>query len=153
MTSFSRLHRAFTLIEVVISLAIMSFALVAVVGLLSVGLKTNKTSSDQLQAANIASLLISTIRAMPTNPPPAFALTNLNRSVMTNTVQIGPDGTTTNVSADNNAYNLYYVVGTNAITGAKLANVYLMLWWPLSAAKPTNDPSSYYEVTARVPLP
>ena len=147
------LLRSFSLIEVVLALGIVSFALLSVVGLLGVGLRTNKESSDQIQASNIASFLISTLRAIPTNPPPDFALTNLNQETITNTVQVGSDGTTTNVSDANGSYNLYYVLGTNSVTGPKLANVYLMLWRPLHAPKPTNNPSSCYELTTQISLP
>jgi type II secretory pathway pseudopilin PulG len=70
----SPLH-AFTLIEVVISLAIISFALVLIVGLLGLGISNNRDSSNRLQAVNIASLLISTRRSSPTNAlSQAFAL-------------------------------------------------------------------------------
>ncbi len=50
----------------------------AIVGLFMVGINTNKESSDQIQAANLASLLISTRRALPTNTIANFALPPLN---------------------------------------------------------------------------
>jgi len=145
--------KAFSLVEVVLALAIFTFALVTILGLLGVALGTNKQSSDQIQAANIASLLISTRRASPTNTGPnfaAFALPNLNQSMFTNTAIVGEDGTTTATSSTR--YNLYYVVGTNSATGTRTANVYLLLWWPLNAPMPTNNPSAYYELTTAVSL-
>ncbi len=142
--------RAFSLVEVVIALAVISFAMIAVIGLLAVALQTNRESSDQLQEANTASLLLSTIRATPTNPPTGFGLPNLNQATASKTVQIGVDGMTT---SPNLVYNLYYVAGTNAITGTRLANVYIALWGPLAAAKPVNNPGACYEVTGEVALP
>ncbi len=143
--------RAFSLIEVMISLGIISFALIAVIGLFSVGLKTNKESSDQIDAADTASLLMATLRAMPTNcTTNGFSLPDLNQGTVSGTVKIGADGTTTST---NLAYNLFYVIGTNTATGPKLANVYLRLWWPLAAPMPTNNPSAYYEVAGQVALP
>jgi type II secretory pathway pseudopilin PulG len=141
---------AFSLVEVVIALGIISFALIAVIGLVTVGSETNRESSGQIQAANTASLLMATARALPTNPPSSFALPNLSQTSVTNTVQIGIDGTVNSAQA---AYNLYYIVGTNIVTGPKLANVYLCLWWPLSAQMPTNNPGAYYEVAAQIALP
>jgi len=130
--------RAFSLIEVVVSLGIISFALISIIGLFSVGLKTNKESSDQIDAANTASLLMATVRAMPTNcATNGFALPDLNQAT----------------ASTNLFYNLYYVVGTNTGTGSKLANVYLRLWWPLTAPMPTNNPAAYYEVAGQVALP
>ncbi len=142
--------RAFSLVEVVIALGIISFALIAIISLFTVGLESNRESSGQIQAADTASLLMATTRAMPTNLPPGFALPNLSQSMVTNTVQIGVDGTTTSASP---SYNLYYIVGTNTATGSKLARVYLRLWWPLTAQMPTNNPGSYYEVAGEVALP
>ena len=143
--------RAFSLIEVVISLGIISFSLISVIGLFSVGLKTNKESSDQIDAANTASLLMAAARAMPTNcATNGFALPNLNQGTTSGQVQIGVDGTTTST---NLAYNLFYTVGTNTAAGPKLANVYLRLWWPLAAPMPTNNPAAYYEVAGEVALP
>ncbi|HEY8966507.1 MAG TPA: prepilin-type N-terminal cleavage/methylation domain-containing protein, partial [Candidatus Methylacidiphilales bacterium] len=111
-----RSTRAFSLIEVLLALGIISFAMVALIGLFALGLKTNKESADQIEAANIASLLLSTLRAIPTNPPPGFALPALNQATVTKTVQVGPDGTTASAASGlgagasiNKAYNLYYV--------------------------------------------
>ncbi len=146
--------RSFSLIEVLLALGIISFALIALVGLFTVGLRTNKESSDQIEAANIASLLLTTLRALPTNPPASFALPALNQATVSKTIQVTADGATavaTNASGP--SYNLSYTVGTNAATGSKLANVYLMLWWPASAPMPTNKTSAYYEMTAQVALP
>jgi uncharacterized protein (TIGR02598 family) len=144
---------SFTLVEVVLALAIFSFVLVTMLALLSVALRTNKESSDQIQAANIASLLVSARRAAPTNGGAnftTFALPVFNQGYVTNTTQVGLDGTT--VTGTGAAYNLYYQVGTNAGTGPNLANVYLLIWWPLGARMPTNNPSAYYELSTQVSL-
>ena len=143
---------AFSLIEVLLALGIVAFALIAVVGLLSVGLKTNKESSDQIQASNVASLLMATIRALPTNPPVGFGLPNLNQGFpVTGTNGVTYNGMGTN--AADAAYGLYYMIGTNSSTGAKIANVYLMLWRPAGTPIPTNSPGAYYELTSQVALP
>ncbi len=144
---------SFTLVEVVLALAIFSFALVTMMALLSVALHTNKDSSDQIQAANVASLLVSARRSAPTNGGANFmnfALPTLNRSYVTNTTQVGLDGTVS--TGTDAAYNLYYGVGTNSDTGANLANVYILIWWPLGAKMPTNNPSAFYELSTQVSL-
>jgi uncharacterized protein (TIGR02598 family) len=149
LPAFRGATHAFSLVEIVIVLGVISFALIAVVGLFSFGLQTNRESSDQIQAANLVSLIMSTARAIPTNMPASFALPNLNQGSVTNTVKIGLDGTTTNTAA----YNLYYVAGTNAATGANLANVYLLVWWPVAAPMPTNGFDNYYQLSGQVALP
>ena len=149
---------AFTLVEVVVALGIFTFAIMAIVGLFVVGIHTNKESSDQIQAANLASLLISTRRAIPTNSIANFALPPLNvafsssGTYLTNTAGVASDGTT-GTASESPAYNLYYQVGTNNITGTHLARVYLMLWWPIGAAMPTNNPGARYELSTQVALP
>jgi hypothetical protein len=134
-------------------MGIFTFALVTVLALLSVALSRNKESSDQIQAANIASLLVATRRAAPTNNGSyfsSFALPHLDQSLSTNTTVVGLDGTTS--TSTGTTYNLYYVAGTNSATGPNMASVYLLLWWPLSAKMPTNNPSAYYELSTEVSL-
>jgi len=142
---------SFTLVEVVLAMGIFTFALVTVLALLSVALSRNKESSDQIQAANIASLLVATRRAAPTNNGSyfsAFALPHLDQSMVTNTTVVGLDGTTS--TSTGTTYNLYYIAGTNGATGPNMASVYLLLWWPLSGKMPTNNPSTYYELSTEV---
>ena len=150
--------RAFSLIEVVLALAVMAFALVAVVGLFSVGLQTNKESADQIQATDVASLLISARRAAPTAtlasgnfalPPfPTAAGTVSNGTP----VNLALDGTVA-ASAAAAPFKLDYVVTTTA-AAPKSASVYLLLWWPGTAAKPpTNSPGGYYQIATQVALP
>jgi uncharacterized protein (TIGR02598 family) len=151
---------AFSLVEVVVALGIFTFALVAIIGLFVTGLNTNKESSDQIQAANFASLLISTRRAVPTDPTATtltnFALPPLNvtysaaGTFLTNNLGVAADGTTNNGTP---AYNVFCQVGTNSVTGPHLALVHLVVWSPITAAFPTNNPSSRYEITTQVALP
>jgi type II secretory pathway pseudopilin PulG len=142
-------------VEVVVALGIFTFALVAIVGLFVTGLNTNKESSDQIQAANFASLLISSRRALPTNVIANFALPPLNvaysttGTFLTNSGGVAADGTTNETPT----YNLFYQAGTNTVTGSHLALVHLVVWSPLSAALPTNNPGSRYEITTQVALP
>jgi uncharacterized protein (TIGR02598 family) len=146
---------AFTLVEVVVALSIFSFALVAIVGLFMVGINTSKESSDQIQEANFASLLISTRRSLPTNSIANFALPPLNAAYsstgtfLTNSAGVASDGTTTGTPV----YNLFYQVGTNSLTGSHLALVHFIVWTPISAPFPASNPSARYELTTQVALP
>lgn len=146
---------AFTLVEVVVALSIFSFALVAIVGLFMVGINANKESSDQIQEANFASLLISTRRALPTNAIANFALPPLNAAYasagtyLTNSAGVASDGTTTGTPV----YNLFYQAGTNTVTGSHLALVHFIVWAPISAPFPANNAAARYELTTQVALP
>jgi type II secretory pathway pseudopilin PulG len=54
--------RAFSLVEVTLALGIVSFALIAVLGLLPVGLKTVKNANEQAGAANVLNAIADGLR-------------------------------------------------------------------------------------------
>jgi type II secretory pathway pseudopilin PulG len=155
----ARPGNSFSLIEVVLALAIVSFAIIAILGLFSAGLKANKESYDQIQEANIASLLIATRRSAPDNTLSnfsSFGLPNLDQNYITGTNRVGIDGmiaSDTNSSITNTVFNVAYGVGTNSVTGPKVANIYILVWPSGAAAPQTNNPGSYYEIYTQVALP
>jgi type II secretory pathway pseudopilin PulG len=150
--------RAFSLVEVVFALAICTFVLVGVMGLFLTGVQANRESEEEIQAANLASLIISSARATPlgpnassaNSPIPAAALTNVFAPAYENKY-VGWDGTLLN-SASNAAYSITCRAGTNTLTGTGLSQVYLMLSWPVQA-NPANNPPHYYEVSTYIPFP
>jgi hypothetical protein len=56
---------AFSLVEVTLALGIASFALLAVFGLLPIGLTSNRTSLEQTSAASILTAIVADLRAAP----------------------------------------------------------------------------------------
>lgn len=60
-------HSAFSLTEVVIALGVISFALIAVFGLLPAGLKTVKNANEQAAAANLLGAIADAVRNASTN--------------------------------------------------------------------------------------
>src|SRR5947209_16405297 len=52
---------AFSLVEVVLALGIVSFAIVAILGLIPTGLQTSHSSQDETRAAQIAQSILSTM--------------------------------------------------------------------------------------------
>lgn len=152
---------AFSLVEVVIALGICTFVLVTLIGLYSIGIHVNRESEAQVQAGNLASLIISTRNAAPTNASafpnlciPVSAMTNAYTNAFPGnaaTHYIGADGMLTN-SAANAAYVATCLAGTNAITGPNVAQVYLMLSWPAQVSQANTAASDHYEVTTYIPL-
>lgn len=61
--------RGFALVEIAIAIGIMAFALVGILSLLSVGMKTGRESTDDTVIATMATAVISQLRA--TNPSSA----------------------------------------------------------------------------------
>ena len=56
---------AFSLVEVTLALGIAAFCLIAVFGLVPVGVQTNRNATSQTTATNILSSIVSDIRASP----------------------------------------------------------------------------------------
>ena len=54
---------AFSLVEVALALAICSFAIIALLSLFTVGLHDSQESGEKIEAANLASLILSARRA------------------------------------------------------------------------------------------
>src|ERR1700757_678896 len=68
---------AFSLVEVTLALGIAAFCLIAVFGLLPVGLQTNRSATAQGQATNIMAAVVSDLRATSKslNVSPQFGIT------------------------------------------------------------------------------
>jgi len=145
-----RFRRAFSLIEVMLALGIVAFCLVTLMGLMTVGLQTSRDSTDTVQAADIASMLVSLRRTSPTNSlPTSFALPPLNLPA-NGTLYLAADGAVT--SSAQASYRLTYGVVTNS---SQFSSLQLMLTWP-----PPADPiaaaqlvKGRYELFTCIPLP
>jgi uncharacterized protein (TIGR02598 family) len=57
---------AFSLVEVTLALGITGFCLIAVFGLLPVGVQTNRNATSQTAATNLMAAVVADLRAMPT---------------------------------------------------------------------------------------
>ena len=62
---------AFSLVEVTLALGIAAFCLIAVIGLVPVGVQTNRNATSQTAATNILSSVIADIRASPPGQGPS----------------------------------------------------------------------------------
>ena len=146
--------RAFSLVEVVLALGICAFVLVAMLGLFSTGLRTSRESEEQVQAANLASQILATRMAAPSNDTnlahfaiPAQSLTNAYADIYGAAgATVGLDGRTNSTAA----YRISCRAGTNTLTGARLSQVYLMLSWPPQAT--IANAAGRYETIVYVPL-
>ena len=64
-----RSNASFSLVEVTLALGVASFCLVALFGLMPVGIQTNRNATSQTAATNIAAAVIADLRGTPiTNP-------------------------------------------------------------------------------------
>jgi uncharacterized protein (TIGR02598 family) len=81
-----RSNYAFSLVEVTLALGIAAFCLIAIFGLMPVGVQTNRNATSQTAATNITAAVVADLRATPkanttstqfgitfgTNPPPLY---------------------------------------------------------------------------------
>jgi type II secretory pathway pseudopilin PulG len=61
-------RNAFSLTELTLALGVAAFCLLAVFGLMPVGVQTNRNATSQTTAANIAALAVADLRAAKTGP-------------------------------------------------------------------------------------
>ncbi len=145
---------AFSLVEVVLAMGIIAFALIVLFALLPVGLKSNSDSIGESQAVNLLQALIadrhssaysnsSSVYSLP-------ALTNVT-SPVNGTFYLMEDGVTTNALPANARYQINYTVypadslysqATN-YTAASVpmpVTIHFKVSWP--AAAQTARPSS-----------
>ena len=72
---------AFTLVEVALALGVASFCLVAVMGLVPLGVDFSQVASDQTAAGSIITHVLADLRATPMTSPPGTAATSAEYSV------------------------------------------------------------------------
>jgi uncharacterized protein (TIGR02598 family) len=118
-------RNAFSLVEVTMALGILSFALLAIIGLLNVGLGASRTAQIETMQSTIVRSILASVR---TNNPGGFT---------GDTHWYAFDGTETNESA---AF-FQCVVSTNtpplSISSGDMAAVMVRFQYPVSAP-PTN---------------
>ncbi len=130
----SREKQAFSLVEVTIALGIVVFALVALFGLLSNGLKVSRQARTELMAAQVASAILAERRAAPTaalTGNPIGPLTNSTPLLAANLSRTG------RVTSTDPYYTLRYQV---EILSPRLCRIFLAL------SHPARGGSSYDEL-------
>jgi type II secretory pathway pseudopilin PulG len=91
MKNRRRLQGGFSLVEVVIALGIITFTLVALIGLLAGGLQSGRESVEDVQAAHITSTILGQRRAAPVLDEPSFILPRLNDPTLCPPLDTIPD--------------------------------------------------------------
>ena len=125
----------FSLVEVTLALGIAAFCLIAVFGLMPIGVQTNRNATSQSVATNIMTAVVSDLRATVTTTSSQFAIT-----FGTNTT-LYFDGTgqfTTSLST-NSRYRLDVTWSGSGWNGLRYADV--KVTWPAAGA-PANASGS-----------
>lgn len=140
-----RTVRGFSLVEVVIALGVISFAVMALINLLPVGLETSWSASQQTAAANVATAILSDLTL---SASPAFKGTSSTRFALpVNTNYTNTIPATLLPAAAN--FRVGVVIGSPS-AALQPRPVRILVTWP-AAAIPANAAGSY-EVFTFLPV-
>ncbi len=144
---------AFSLIEVTLALGVAAFCLLAISGLLTVGVKTNKKSTSQNVATNILAAAVSDLRASPKvalgqSPGGSSPLFGISLSGTTR-VFFDTSGSKTDVPAAQ-AYRLTVTASNSGASTPTYAS--LQVSWPAAVDPATGSPDGSTETFAAVDL-
>jgi uncharacterized protein (TIGR02598 family) len=140
MKPFSDRAAAFSLVEVTLALGVAGFCLIAVFGLLPIGVQTNQRSLSQTAATAILSSVVADMRATPKTLP-----TSAQYQIQfgfTKTLYFDGAGQFTTLPATNSRYQLNVTFPSNGglIYGATYAD--LKVTWPATATAANATGSS-----------
>jgi len=124
-----RVH-AFSLVEVTLALGIAAFCLIAVLGLLPIGVQTSRNATSQTAATNVMAAVISDLRATPTSKSNSVQFGITYGTSGTQTRYFDATGTASISPTTNSRYRLD-VTWNSAPTGLRYADV--KVWWPAAA--------------------
>ena len=140
----------FSLVEVTLALGVASVCLIAIFGLLPVGLRTNQDATQQVAAADILGAVMADLRATPATTPMGeaaashqFAINipaNPVSEATTSTLFFNAEGQFSASANSESRYRLTVTFLPNA--GSRAASLaHLKMTWP-AAASPVNATSS-----------
>jgi uncharacterized protein (TIGR02598 family) len=121
---------AFSLIEVTLALGIAAFCLIAVFGLIPVGVQTNRNATSRTAATNIMAAVIADLRAIPTTKG-----TSAQFSIAfgtPKTLYFDNTGQFATSLGTNSRYQVNVTWPDSAWSGLKYADV--KVWWPAGAS-------------------
>jgi uncharacterized protein (TIGR02598 family) len=142
---------AFSLVEVTLALGIAAICLIAVFGLMPVGVQTNRNATSQTAAGNIISAVVTDLRTMPKTPGVApwagvsvqFGIPLQPSTTLYKLYFDGQGRFTTSLSVDSR----YQVNVTFPVKG-NLTYVDIKLTWPAAVDPATTTPSGSVEMFA-----
>ena len=128
----------FSLVEVTLAIGIAAFCLIAVFGLMPVGLQTNRNATSQTSAANIIAAVVADLRATPRG---SITSSQFGITFGTNPLPLYFDGAGqfTAVPGDNSRYQLNITWNPSAPAGSRYAD--FKVTWPATAS-PINASGS-----------
>jgi len=149
---------AFSLVEVTLAMGVAAFCLIAVFGLMPVGVQTNRNAISQTAATNILSSVVSDIRASPkgTGASAQYGIRRSKGNITTvcfdgQGVSTPPQPSNAPCPGGNSRYRLYVRIYPISAQLPYLASyAYLKVVWPAAVdpLSPTIPPSGSVETVA-----
>jgi len=135
----NRKQAAFSLVEVTLALGVAAFCLLAVFGLMPVGVQTNRNATSQTAAANIMAAVVADLRATPkaNTTSSKFGITFLAIT----TLYFDGSGQFATLADANSRYQLNVTWNVAGACSATLPCADLKVTWP-AAATPANATGS-----------
>ena len=146
MKLFPRPTFSFSLVELTLAIGVAAFCLIAVFGLLPVGVQTNQAAISQTAAASILSAVVVDLRATP-GASDTSAQFGINFASSSQTLYFGEDGRSIS-AADGPRYRLTITFPPNpaGIHTARFAT--LKISWPAAADPAVTQPAGSVETFA-----
>lgn len=135
MTLRIRPSPGFSLVEITLALGVASFCLIALFGLLSVGIQTNQSATSQTASTNILSAVFADMGATPktTTTSAQFGITFGTAK----TLYFDSEGTSTTAPTLTSRYQLNVTFPTSPSGSLSPTFAYLRVTWP-AQANPVN---------------
>jgi len=134
---------AFSLVEIVLALGVAAFCLIAIVGLMPVGVQTNRNATSQTAATNIMAAIVADLRTTPAvaTTSPQFAITFGTDK----TLYFDASGQASTSLGTDSRYRLN-ITWNSAPTGLNYA--VLRVTWPAPIDPVTTTPSGAVKIFA-----
>lgn len=132
---------AFSLVELTLAIGIAAFCLIAVFGLMPVGVQTNRNATSQTAATNIIASVIADMRATTSSTSPQYGVT----FGTPRTLYFDGAGQFTTVLDANSRYRVS-ITFPSSPTGLSYADI--RVTWPAPADPATTTPSGQVEMFA-----
>jgi uncharacterized protein (TIGR02598 family) len=156
-----KFRNAFSLVEVVLALGVISFAIVAILGVFPVGLNTGHSAQDETRAPQIAQMILSSIASQASTQFNNVQVPLPGNQTLSVDLTSSASPTTPGLYADNNgqlataATNATYavtIITDNAPAGfdTGYANkVTVVIAWPANAAGANQTKRDYMRIVSK----
>ena len=140
--------RGFSLVEVTLALGVAGFCLIAVFGLLPIGVQTNQRAISQTAGTSILSNVIADMRATPKTSPASTQYGIALSTSSTTTLYFDGQGQFATSRGANSRYRLTVTIPPNPAGANAATFAYLRITWPAAVDPVSGTPRGTSEMFA-----